>query len=333
MRAPETPETAAAERAPRVATIVAEELRRPVPPEVLTLAAAIRRRHGAAVAAILFYGSCLRAQTVEGGVLDFYVLVDTYRAAYASWVLRRMNALLPPNVFYLEVQDGQKTLRAKYAVISTRDFARAATPRELHAIVWARFCQPTGLVYVRDEQARGLVVRALAESVMTMVTRMVALVAGSGTTARFRPEDLWQRGFRETYRAEWRAERPETIRQLYQAASERYDRVTREALSELERRGVVRVGTDGAALEVTMTARDRRRLGRGWRIRRPLAKALYAVRLLKSAATFTDWLPYVLWKLERHTGLRVVPSERQRRHPFLLGGPLILRLLLKRAFR
>jgi hypothetical protein len=327
-----TAEVAAAES--YLAAVVAEELIRPVPPEVLTVAEAIRRRHGATVAALLFYGSCLRTQTVTDGVLDFYVLVDTYRAAYSSWRLRLLNALLPPNVFSLEAQAGQKILRAKYAVISMRHFARAATLRGIHAIVWARFCQPTGLAYVRDEQARALVIRALVTSIMTMVTRMVALVPGCGETIRCRPEDLWQRGFWETYRTEWRAEKLETIRRLYHAAPERYDRVTHAVLSELERQGIVRVRrVDGAVLELTMRAPDRRRLAYGWRVRRPLAKGLYAIRLLKTAATFRDWLPYVLWKLERQTGIQITASERQRRHPFLLGGPLVLKLLLRRAFR
>lgn len=315
-----------------LAAIVAEELARPVPPEVRSVAATIQRRHGAAVAAVLFYGSCLRTRTVTEGVLDFYVLVDTYRAVYSSWVLRAMNAVLPPNVFYLEACVGEHTLRAKYAVISTRDFARAATPRGLHAIVWARFCQPTGLAYVRDQQARALVVQALATSILTMVTHMVALVSSRGMV-RVRPADLWQRGFCETYGTEWRAEKPETIRKLYEAAAERYDRVTREALSVLERQGIARVRRDGDVLELAVSTPHWRRLRYSWRLRRPLAKGLYAVRLLKSAATFHDWLPYVLWKLERHGGIRVVASARQRRHPFLLGGVLLLKLLLQRAFR
>ncbi|MCS6927075.1 MAG: hypothetical protein NZ578_14365 [Candidatus Binatia bacterium] len=323
----------AAEQPSSLVTIVAEELEQPVPPEVLSVAATIQRRHGEAVAAILFYGSCLRTRTVTEGVLDFYVLVDTYRAVYSSWLLRVMNAVLPPNVFYLEVRAGEHLLRAKYAVISTRDFTRAATPRGLHAIVWGRFCQPTRLAYVRDQQARALVVHTLVTSILTMVTHMVALVSSPKGMVRVHPADLWQRGFCETYGSEWRAEKPETIRKLYEAAAERYDRVAREALSALERQGIVRVRPDGATLELAVSTPHRRRLVYGWCLRRPLAKGLYAIRLLKSAVTFRDWLPYVLWKLERHSGRRVVASARQRRHPFLLGGLLVLKLLLQRAFR
>ena len=68
-------------------------------------------------------------------------------------------------------------------------------------------------------------------------------------------------------------------------------------------------------------------------LRRPVAKALAVVQLLKSAFTFGDWLPYALWKLERHTGTRLSPTERQRRHPFLCGWPLIIRVLRRRDLR
>jgi len=64
-----------------------------------------------------------------------------------------------------------------------------------------------------------------------------------------------------------------------------------------------------------------------------LAKLVYFVQLLKSAATFGDWLPYVLWKLERHTGKKIVPSERQRRYPFIFGWPLLVRILWQRDLR
>jgi hypothetical protein len=40
-----------------------------------------------------------------------------------------------------------------------------------------------------------------------------------------------------------------------------------------------------------------------------------------------------LWKLERHSGVHLVASERQRRHPLLLGLPILIRALRLRALR
>ena len=319
--------------------IVDQELGQPTLAAARTVADEIRRRHGPAVAAVVFYGSCLRQHT-NRGVLDFYVLVDSYRAVFASRVLAVLNAVLPPNVLYLEVGDGPHPLRAKYAVISMRDFVSGASARSVHAIIWARFCQPARLVYSRDQASRSRVVGACAEAVLTLVGRMAALLP-----ARFQTPELWQRGFRETYRTELRAEQPGTVQALYRSAVERYDRVAEHALSELRDRGqVVRVvpepgrtakGNSAFPFEwqVTISDRQRRRLRWDWKVRRALAKGRYALWLLKSGLTFDDWLPYVAWKISRHAGLAWRPTDRQRRHPFLLGGPALLRLLVRRHLR
>jgi len=41
-------------------------------------------------------------------------------------------------------------------------------------------------------------------------------------------------------------------------------------------------------------------------------------------------VPYILWKLERHTGRPIEVTERQRRHPLLFGWPVLARLLWRR---
>ena len=71
---------------------IAAELDRPPLPGVEAFCEAVRARHGDAVAAVLFYGSCLRKNTLEG-VLDFYVLVDSYRAVYRRRVPALFNRL------------------------------------------------------------------------------------------------------------------------------------------------------------------------------------------------------------------------------------------------
>jgi hypothetical protein len=315
-----------------LSALIAEESARPASSAVHVLAEEIRLRHGAAVTAILFYGSCLRKQTLEG-VLDFYVLVDSYQAAYASRILAWLNAALPPNVFYIEVRHGQRTLRAKYAVISSEDFYQAATPRSLHAIIWGRFCQPFVLVHARDENARTQVIQSATEAMLTFVSRTVALLPSEHDMLPLQLDVLWQKGFQETYRSELRAEHPETIRSLYAAAPERYDRVTHAALAILEQRDLLRVSGAGRQFFLTMSESTRRQLWNAWRLRLPLAKTLYALRLLKSAFTFGDWLPYALWKLQRHTGVHVELSERQRKHPLIWGWPVIFKLLARRDLR
>ena len=300
---------------------------RPAPPAAREICDAILARHGDSVTAVLFYGSCLRKENSEG-VLDFYVLVDRYRSAYASRWLALQNAILPPNVFYLEMANAGTTLRAKYAVLSERRFQRAVGAKHLHPYVWARFAQPTLLAYARDAETRDHLAHCVARSIVTLVQRLSVFMPAKGRVQRFSLAAMWLEALRRTYGAEIRPEAPETIRSLYGADSARYDRVAGEAFTVLESEGRLdRVSTRGNAVEIEMDPRRRARLRWRWRLALPIAKLIAFLRLLKSAGTFGDWLPYALWKLERHTGVRIEPSERQLRHPLIFGWPVILRLL------
>jgi hypothetical protein len=315
-----------------LAKLVADELAQPVSAAVTELALAIRSRTGASTAAVLFYGSCLRKRS-EAGVLDFYVLVDAYRAANAGRALALANALLPPNVFYIEQRGAAGELRAKYAVVSIQDFQRGAAGRWLRTGIWARFSQPVRAVYVRDAGAQADVVAACVESVIALLERTLPLLPGDGERIRASAAELWQTGFRETYAAELRPESPDAIRGLFLAEPARYVRAAQLAARVLEARGRLRVVAPEEPLEIELPAGERRRRRRRARLRRPVAKLAYVAQLLKTAFTFGDWLPYALWKLERHSGARLVPSERQRRHPILFGLPLLVRALRERALR
>lgn len=326
---PETP-AQGAER--QLSAQIARELDTPLPEPVLAFAAELRRRHGSAVSAVVFYGSCLRKRTTEG-VLDFYVIVDDYRLAYRSRALALANALLPPNVLYHEWLHEGERLRAKYAVLSARDFPRLASPRRVDCRVWARFSQPAALAFVRDEQVRRLVVQVAVRSCLTLVARAASVLAGRGERRRFTSEELFLTGFRETYRAELRAERPETVQEVHDACADRYRAVAGLALRILAERGefVLRQTPDG--FETLTPAVRRWRAGLSWRVRRPLAKLLAIAGLLKTAFTFGDWVPYVIWKVERHTAVRLEVTERQRHHPLIFGWPVVWRVLRQGIYR
>lgn len=313
-------------------TRVARELDAPVPAEVTALADEIRRRHGAAVAAILFYGSCLRRGTADG-VLDFYALVDDYRSAHRSRALAVANALLPPNVVYLELPVGDARLRAKVAIFSRRAFARRAAGIGIDTRIWARFAQPARLVFARDEAVRREIRESVVAAVLTFVDRLRFVLPADAGAQPFDAGTLWRDGLRETYRAELRSEPPETIAAIERADPARYEAVARDALRTLAARGRIRLREDGGGLALLSTAAERARARRAWALRRPLSKALGLPMLVKTAFTFDDWVSYVLWKLERHGGGRIETTERQRRHPFVFGWPVLFRLLRRRVLR
>ncbi len=313
---------------------IAEELGRSVPHAASRLTSAIVRRHGEAVSAVLFYGSCLRKETHEG-VLDFYVVVDSYRDLYGAGWLALANAALPPNVFYLEEEDeALGTVRTKYAVISIRDFDHCVSARCWHPYIWARFAQPALCTYARDVISRDRVAAAVARAVVTMVQRLGVFLPATGRVQRYSLAALWQEALRRTYGSEFRGESMDVIRGHYLADPERYDAVGVEALETgVEEGWIDRASARGHSVEVEMPV-ARRLWGRlRWRLLRPVAVALAVMRLFKTSTTFGDWVPYVLWKIERHGGPKIEPTPRQREHPLIYGWPVIIRLLLKRDLR
>jgi hypothetical protein len=218
-------------------------------------------------------------------------------------------------------------------VISTRHFLRAARGRRLDCRIWSRFCQPARLVFVRDAEGRAAAEKAVRAATLTAVDRMLNWLPSQGALQRFAPGALWTTAFRETYRAELRGEKAETIDALYAAQGARFDRVAAAALRELEARGKLRVVSLGRELEVASDPAWRARARRSWRLRRPLAKAFAIAVLVKTPATFDGWVDYAIYKVERHSGLRLELSERQRRRPFLHAVPILIRLLRQGVLR
>ncbi len=309
---------------------IAEELARPAPEAACLLSDAIRERHGDAVAAVLFYGSCLRKDTHEG-VLDFYVLVDDYRSAYRSLYLCLVNRLVPPNVFFLAQDTALGTLRCKYAVISRADFERGVSTASLVPYFWARFAQPARVVHARDDDARSFAARCCTRAVVTLVRRLSVFLPATGDTQRFSPAALWHEAFRRTYGSELRTESADTVRSNYETEPARYDALAGFALEALRDDGWLEdFSRRGASFEVVLSAKRRALARLRWQLERPLCKGLAVVRLFKNTTTFGDWVPYILWKIERHTGKPVEVTERQRRHPFLFGWPVLARLLWQR---
>lgn len=304
---------------------IAAELCQPVSPAISTMVEELRRRHPRGVLGVLFYGSCLRRGMTTEGVLDFYLLVENYREFYGRALPALGNAVLPPNVFYAECPWDGGTLRAKYAVISLAQFRAGTSRRSLQSTLWARFAQPVRLVAVRDAAVSAEIERAIAEAVVAMVEAALPLLPG-----RFTAADLWQAAFRATYGAELRSEGPGRAQELYLADAERYDAVTPLALAAAGHSFRV---DEGGRIDLRLPpALQRRGKGR-WRLRRRLGKLLNLLRLVKAALTFSGGLDYVLWKIERHSGVRVAASPWQRRHPLLAAPFLAWRVYRQGGFR
>jgi hypothetical protein len=281
--------------------LVAEELSLPVDPRVGKMAAAIAAQHGTASRAVLFYGSCLREQQLDGLMLDFYLIVSDYGAAYGKRWLAVANRLIPPNVFYFE----HGGLVAKYAVLSEPDFARLNGPETVSVSVWARFAQPSRLVWASGEAARKRAIDAVARAAPT-------LLAAAGRRHGETPLDRWRRAFGLTYSAELRAERKGRGISVVDVDPERYERFSSPTIAA--------ISTSSA-------------MGPSWRWRRFQGKALSIARLAKASLTFAGGADYIAWKINRHAGTDIRLRPWQRKHPLLAGISLLPRLLKSGAVR
>ncbi len=298
-----------------------------VPPGVRALAEQLLARYGSCVQAILFYGSCLRDRTDEG-LVDLYVLVDRYRSLPCGWIERCLHRILRPTVYYLEIPFDGRAVRCKFSVLSLRDFQRATSMRWFHSYFWGRFAQRTALLYVRDEEIAQQVRAALAQAVLTLLIRVLPTLP-----AAFETRDLWQKALSLSYKAELRAERPQTILHLYDAATEYYEKVTHAAMAAVPFPCSTVTGPVADRYSVSVSIWKRHMSHLAWGLRRIEGKLHSALRLLKGLFTFRGGLDYVLWKIQRHSGITVEITPYVRRHP-LLGAPaLFWRLYRQGAFR
>ncbi|HET6473183.1 MAG TPA: hypothetical protein VFG38_15160 [Pseudomonadales bacterium] len=302
--------------------IVHEELAQPVPPEALAVADRLREIYGSAVRGILFYGSCLRTGDDQYSLLDFYVLVDSYWNLGTSRTYALLNALLPPNVYYLEVETAAGARRAKCTAISCADFTRGVHAW-FHSYLWGRFCQPVSLAYARDADARRATLNALCEAVIKFAGEAICLL-----DADFDTRALWSEGLRTSYATELRSEGPDRADELFAASAGYYDAVTRAVANIVGLRAA-----EPGRWHSDMAPNERARNRRKWRVRAVTGKFQALARILKAWITFDGGFDYIIWKLERHSGRRIEVPERVRRRPAIHMWGFFWRLYRAGVFR
>jgi hypothetical protein len=243
-------------------------------------------------------------------------------------MLRFLNKTLPPNVFYLEAPFQERTLRAKYAVLSLQDLQRGTSMQWFHSYLWGRFAQPTALIHARDATIAKQVFTALAQAVITLLTRALPCLPPS-----FNAVELWRDALALSYTAELRAEPPERAAQLVEPYGDYYAQVTHAALEAIPYAIHQHTDADPAHYQCHIAPQVRRSSHRAWKLRRLQGKGLSLLRLIKSLLTFQGGVDYIVWKLERHSGATITVTPRIRRYPLLFGWGLLWQLYRRRIFR
>ncbi len=279
---------------------IAAQLAVDVHPSVAAFAK--RLAEGVGARAALFYGSNLRTGELEG-VLDFYLLMPAPQQE-KIW----------PRVSYHEWQQDGVDLRAKVARMSLAKFAQAARGDSRDTTIWARFVQPSALVWSADDA--GFVAAADAISGAAQTAARLAAALGPECGAE---EDFWRALFQATYKAEFRVEKAGREDSILSLNAEHFEGLLPAALAA---QGIDFSNRNGHIC-IHRTDEWRQDVLHWWGKRRRYGKPLNLIRLIKASTTFEGAARYAAWKVERHTGVAVEVTPWREKHP-ILAAPGVL---------
>lgn len=293
----------------------------PVSGATTVLGEEIRSRFGDSLAGIIFYGSVLHGLAdKEDALHDLLVVVTNYTDAFPKLGQRFANWILPPNVFYLEAQEQDAEYRCKYAVVSMDDFDRYTRSSCRQVYFWGRYCQPTALMFTKDEAHQERLTQIRAQAMATFATKTLAL-----RNATFSISEFWIGGLSACYGCELRPEDRNRAAKIVEMSPEYYRTMALLALSNIGA-PCIDPTVEDASFENPMRGWKKRFVRLGWKRRRFEGKLLNLLRLMKAVFTFDGGVSYALWKIRRHSGVVVEVSERVHKHPLIFGWPTFWRL-------
>lgn len=282
----------------------------------------IKTRHDGRVQAFLYYGSSLRAMNAPDKMLDFYVLVDSYRKTHKNPVRAFLNWLIPPAVYYLENKNEDGSLSTcKYSIISLSAFKRKCTGRAFLSVVWGRFSQPCVLLFAKDKVTYTRIQTARADAIRHIAGQTSPLVTAPISSTKF-----WARGFLESYKTELRPESSDTrSEEIVTRYQDRYDTLMTILYGAPNAHGKHALPAHSGMAKISKKST--------WFWRRVFGKIMAAIRVLNTATTFDGGLDYALHKLKSHSGVTIEVTEGQRKHPILWSPVLAWKLYKRGAFR
>ena len=287
---------------------------------------------GTQIRAVLLYGShLLGAAPDRYSAHDLVVVVEGYLGTYRELhrggfthrpprLMAGLAWLLPPNVIAYSPEGADGPI-AKCLIISARDFERELSSRSRDHFMISRMIQEVGVLYVRDAAAERWLHDGLEAGRRTVLDWAAPYVA-----TPFSAESLTREMIAICYRSEIRPESGSRASSVFEAQRaylvETYGKLLEEACSE------------GLVVRDGHGYRCARRPGTGARLRRSayfiFSKVRVTARWFKHVLTFENWLPYVVRKVERRTGMRVELTALESRLPLVFLWPRLFRVLRNR---
>ncbi len=287
---------------------------------------------GTRIRAVLLYGShLLNASPDRYSAHDLVVVVEdylgTYRALRSSGFTHRppglmavLGSFLPPNVIAFSPEGADGPI-AKCLIISASHFERELSARARDHFMISRMIQAVGILHTRDEAAGQWL-----EDRLESARRTVLDWAAPYLDAPFSTEDLTREMIAMCYRSEIRPESRSRASSIFEAQRpyllDTYDRLLTEACGE------------GLVVRDGQGYRSAVRPGSLVRLRRWayffVSKLRVTARWFKHMLTFENWLPYVVRKVERRTGMTVELTPLEERAPLIFLWPRLVRVLRNR---
>ena len=294
------------------------------------------------IRSILLYGShILGVNPDRHSAVDFVVIVEEYRPFYAAlnaagelhrptWLLSLMARFLPPNAIAFAPEDGGNGI-AKCVIVSRAHLEQALGPSPPDHFLLGRLVQKVGPIYSAAANDAQWVEHQLASARGRVLDWMEPYL-----DAPVDAEGLGRRMLQVCYGGELRPESRQRADRIFESQAGHFREHFGPVLAGGVERGVLvelmdSEGDPPAALTTYELARPTSpALRRKWRRHFRKSKARATARWFKHMATFANWLPYVVRKVERHRGERIELTRLERRLPLIFLWPRAIKVLLTR---
>ncbi len=290
---------------------------------------------GDQVLVVLLYGSqLLKTRPDTHSAFDLVVLVRDYRSFYGAlkhsgelhrpvWLMTWLAGVLAPNTIAFVPDDGRLGV-AKCLILTPSDFERALSPRPPDHFLLGRLVQRVGTLYSASREDAQWVEDQLAGARSRVLDWMTPYldraVDGAG---------LGRRLLEVCYQGELRPEARARSEGIYTAQVDHFLTTFDPVLRGAAESGLLTLDEGGYRLTAEVPAAERRK----WRRYFRRSKARATLRWFKHMVTFANWLPYIVRKVERHSGREVHLTALERKLPIVFLWPRAIHVLLTRPQR
>lgn len=305
-------------------------------PEARALAERLVAQSNGSVRVVLMYGSrLLKTNPDRHSALDFVVILDDYRSFYEGlaqvgelgrpvWLMRALSRVLAPNVIAYMPDDGAHGI-AKCLIISTEDFERALGPELPDHFLLGRMVQRVGVIWAATDAQESWVYLAIEGAHSRVLGWMAPYLQEA-----FDAPALGQRLLEVCYQGELRPESRGRAGKIFEAQAQHFAVALAPGLQAASEAGILRV-TDDARYELTSPVSPAVR--RHWKRHFLRSKVRATMRWSKHTLTFANWLPYIVRKVERHTGRSIKLTVLEEKLPLIFLWPRVIHVLLTRPRR